>query len=557
MQSFDSSNPSQWWKTIKRISGYKASNCTVYNNLCFNNEPVNASNLSETINNFLVSISDGIPCLDPSILDCMRGSLGPVVPDDFIIPEYAVYRSLCNLKLNKATGPDGLSNRLLKSLADQFCGPLCSIINCSIRTGFVPSQWKIACVTPIPKIIPPINIENHLRPISITSSLSKIAESFICRFFDDTFRNHCDPNQFGGVKGKSTTLALIKFSHYLFKCLDNRDKFVRILFVDFVKAFDLINHNILFSKMENIQLPPHIKLWFLSFLYNRSQFVNIESSFSSVKTVNAGTPQGTLSGPVNFNLLINDLQFFLEYLKYVDDTNYVSESDDPLDDSFQNAADYLSSWCTENETKLNVDKTKEMLLYFGKKYPSQSIPNVCINGMAVERVRSFKLLGVIFNDTLTWTEHVIYLISKASKRIFSIVQLVKSGVCPSDVIKIYCSIIRSVLEYSCQVWHPGLTSQQSKDIEMIQKRCLRIIFPNMSYNDALTASGLERLSERRERMTRELFQEIKKENHVLHSLLQRRKVDRILKNNYDFNIPRLKTFRSRRDFINYCLLKRL
>ena len=77
----------------------------------------------------------------------------------------------------------------------------------------------------------------------------------------------------------------------------------------------------------------------------------------------------------------------------------------------------------------------------------------------------------------------------------------------------------------------------------------------MSYNDALITSGLERLNERRERMIKDLFQEIKREGHALHSLLERRQVDRILKNSYDFNIPRLKTSRPRRDFINYCLSK--
>ena len=76
----------------------------------------------------------------------------------------------------------------------------------------------------------------------------------------------------------------------------------------------------------------------------------------------------------------------------------------------------------------------------------------------------------------------------------------------------------------------------------------------MNYSDALTTSGLERLSERRERMARELFQEIRGENHVLHSLLEHRQIVRILKNNYAFNIPRLKTVRAGRDFIHYCLL---
>jgi len=204
---------------------------------------------------------------------------------------------------------------------------------------------------------------------------------------------------------------------------------------------------------------------------------------------------------------------------------------------------------------INVPKTKEMLIHFGKIYPLQTIPNACINQTVVDRVHTFKLLGVVFNDHLTWTDHVSYIISKASKRIFCIVQLVKSGLSAHDVVKIYCSIIRSVLEYCCPVWHPGLTSQQSKDIEVIQKRCLKIIFPDMLYRDSLAASNLEKLSDRREKLTFELFNQIRNPDHLLHSLLTPRNNIKNLKTNYEFLLPKTKTLLARRDFINYCLFK--
>jgi hypothetical protein len=84
---------------------------------------------------------------------------------------------------------------------------------------------------------------------------------------------------------------------------------------------------------------------------------------------------------------------------------------------------------------------------------------------------------------------------------------------------IYCAIIRSVLEYACAVWHSGFTTAQSLDIERVQKRCLRIIFPDLSYSDALLISGLERLTARRERIVRDTFKDIQLSSHPLHSLL--------------------------------------
>lgn len=555
--SFKNKNPSKWWKTIKILSGcsYVNNSHHVFDNVHYDGNPVNAAALADVINNVFVSFSADVPCLDIRVLDKMRDNLDEI-PDEFLVSEYSVYNALSKLKINKALGPDGLPNKLLKSCADVLAAPVCAIINTSIRCGVVPTQWKLSRVSPLPKIIPPVNIETDLRPISITSPLAKIAESFLCKHFNSYFSSHLDNNQFGCIASRSTLLALIKLSHYLFTTLDNRDNFGRIVFVDFTKAFDLINHNVLLDKMYDISLPPHLVVWFLSFLSDRSQYVSVGSSCSGIQITNAGTPQGTLSGPADFTLLINDLTFDVEYIKYVDDTTATSVSDDPLDDSLQLAVDVLHCWCQRNGMRINTGKTKEMLIYFGSKYPLTAVPKLNINGTATERVNTYKLLGVFFNNNLTWHDHVIYIVSKACKRIHCIAQLVKSGVKNSDVVSIYCSIIRSILEYCCPVWHPGITLQESSDIERVQKRCLKIIFPDVSYNTALVLTGLERLSTRRERIVREAFNEIKNPNHVLNHLLVSRDNSKNIRSNYQYVIPKTRTLRCRHDFITYCLFKR-
>ena len=91
---------------------------------------------------------------------------------------------------------------------------------------------------------------------------------------------------------------------------------------------------------------------------------------------------------------------------------------------------------------------------------------------------------------------------KVRKRFYILYQLVRAGVSTKDIITAYCSVIRSVLEYACPVWHPGLTKAQSEDLERVQKRCFKIIWPNLSYSDALSISGVERLSVRRENLVR-------------------------------------------------------
>jgi hypothetical protein len=118
-------------------------------------------------------------------------------------------------------------------------------------------------------------------------------------------------------------------------------------------------------------------------------------------------------------------------------------------------------------------------------------------------------------------------------------------------------LIRSVLEYVCPVWHCGLTANQSDDLERVQKRVLGIIYPNLSSHDALFVSALERLSVRREKITRVLFEDIQKPSHVLHPLLTYKlNHDFNTRDSYLFEIPSAKTMRYSNSSIPYCIKKR-
>ena len=126
-----------------------------------------------------MSVTADVLPLDLAELDNLRARLCDV-PDCFIVSEYSVFNALRHLNVNKSSCDDVLSNKLLVTLADVLAAPICALINTSIRQGIVPNQWKTARVTPIPKINPPLLIESDLRPISVTSGIYKIAESFMC-----------------------------------------------------------------------------------------------------------------------------------------------------------------------------------------------------------------------------------------------------------------------------------------------------------------------------------------------------------------------------------------
>ena len=155
----------------------------------------------------------------------------------------------------------------------------------------------------MPKVKPVTDLTKDLRPIAITCPVSKIVEYFVDSYFSDYFTDYLDDDQFGNTKGRSTLSALIVLTHSLFNSSDDAHNFVRVLFVDFRKAFELIDHTVLFQKLNQYNCPNHLKLWLMSFLTNRAQFIKIGNYYSPILNSHAGAPQGTRAGPNAFKVV--------------------------------------------------------------------------------------------------------------------------------------------------------------------------------------------------------------------------------------------------------------
>jgi len=359
----------------------------------------------------------------------------------------------------------------------------------------------------IPKTKPPKVIEQDIRPISLTPTVSKIFESLIGRWMLEAINDKFDRKQFGAIKGRSTNHALVDMLHKWHKALDEEQS-VRVVFVDYAKAFDHVDHPTVMKKLAALGVPPIILRWIQSFLTNRQQRVKIGDVFSNWDSPNGSMPQGTWLGPYVFISLINDLDSLLELHKYVDDCTLSEMIPKTSVSLMQQQIDALHAWSNANLMNINTKKTKEMLMGILKKNPPQLIQ---LNGQPIERVKSYKLLGL--HVTLTFTE------MERTQPLYFLKMLKHSAMSTDDLMYYYESVVRPVTEYACAVWHTSLTKGQTKQLESIQRRALKIIFNNNSIDVSNAIKELPSLSERREQLTKEFFISLLDPLSCLHHLL--------------------------------------
>ena len=201
-----------------------------------------------------------------------------------------------------------------------------------------------------------VTSEDELRPISLTSSLSKILEDFVVQWMIEDVQDKVDPKQFRCLKGSSTTVNLIDMIDNWLNSLDAQSHYLRICFIDFKKAFNRIDHNILVSKLLSLGVRRSIIPWICSFLTNRRQSVRIDNSRSEWGAVNAGVPQGTKLGPVLFIIMINDVELTTSntsHWKYVDDVTLSEIVKINNTSTLLLDLSSIESWARNNNMKLN------------------------------------------------------------------------------------------------------------------------------------------------------------------------------------------------------------
>lgn len=374
---------------------------------------------------------------------------------------------------NKFTsGPDGIPSFLVRDCGSVLAEPLCIVFNLIITTGCFPEQWKLSKVIPILKKGDKSNISNY-RPISVISNFSKILETIIFTRISKSVDIRLTDNQHGFVHGRSTLTNLASVTQTICRTLDKSSQ-MDVLYIDLEKAFDRLDHNILLKKLSLFGFCQSLVDLFASYLSNRHQYVQCRCHNSNYYHQKSGVPQGSVLGPLLFNIFINDVHTVIDvdFALYADDLKLYSRILNNYDClHLQNNITSVLQWCSDNNMKINRSKCR--IMSFSKKKTLLNF-SYSVGSHVIERPEFVDDLGVTFDKSLTFNKHIDNIIAKAYKTLGFVLRTSKHFLNYETTLYLFKTLVRSKLEYASIIWNP-VTQTGMSVLENVQRRFLKCL----------------------------------------------------------------------------------
>ena len=496
----------QIWQTLKDSIGITKKSNKI-NSLVRDGETLtDSTKIADYFNEHFTSIGVNLAQSIPNSGKSFKDYLPPPTPNSFFMPpinEVTMQNYILSIKPKPSLDNNGFSMRLISKVATQIALPLSHIYNLSVQQGIFPSDMKISRAVPIFKSGDPLDPTNY-RCVALIDVFSKIFEKItyerVLAFLETN--KFFNPLQFGFRKNTSTFHAISAIINSISKSL-HTNKIVLALLVDVQKCFDMISHEILFSKLEHYGFRGVVLKWFKSYFADRKQQMHVNgTSSSTICSILIGVLQGSILGVIMFILFINDInyacEFLLSFLFADDNTGLISaKNTEELMRLANSEFKSLLDWYSANCLLIHPKKTKALLfrpIRTNHNLVVSELNNVTylpvyinlnnINEFDFSKISLLKLvpnneesaarlLGFHIDEKLNLKSQLRIVHGKIAKSIYTLKQM-RFFLDKKHLTLLYNAYVKSNIEYCCGLYCLA-DKTFLKPITILQKKAIRII----------------------------------------------------------------------------------
>jgi hypothetical protein len=529
-------DPKSMWAKVRQLTGRSKTRGSANPDLVIT---------ASTLNNHYANISTDANYKAPGIKSTANSDIASLH-----VTEFRVFQILDSMKTT-ATGLDNIPAWFLKIGAPFFATPVADLMNLSLSTQVVPSQWKTAYILPVPKIPVPRSPSDY-RPISITPILSRIMERIVVKDYIYPSLQSPPPglsfsDQFAFQPSSSTTAALIHLLHTVINHLQS-NPYVIIYALDFSKAFDSVRHSAVLHKFSRLDIPDHIYNWVEAFFRDHSHCTKFGDKVSGFRNILASIIQGSAIGPAAYVVTASDLHPLTpgnSMHKYADDTYLVIPAANVQSCAAEIA--HIEKWAKENNLMLNYSKSVEIVFVPPRSHRAVEIPLPAVP--SITRVESIKALGVTISRKFAMTQHVDNLLAACAQTLFALRTLRQHGLPTSALHTVFHATVIAKLCHASPAWW-GFTSAADRNrLEAFLRRSTQFGFRDVS---------AQTLSDICEQADRRLFDNIiRNDKHLLYQLLppQRSQHYSLRQRYHNYQIPMRTSALNDNNFITRMLFK--